>query len=1527
MNTSTPTSSSFPFLRRIPISTTTTTNLFFTTTTTSPPKPTSHFRLHTATNDITPTSIITHLSESNSIDQALLNLLRNRNTDEAWLLYSQSPHLPNPTCLSRLVSQLSYQNTKLGLDRAQSIIQRLRHEGQLHRLDSNSLGLLAVAASKAGQVLYSASIIKSMIKSGYLPHVKAWSAVVSRLAASGDDGPNEALKLFGSVVRRVRRFPDHSVVADSVPDTAAFNAALNACANLGDCKRFLQLFDEMPEFKAKPDVLSYNVMIKLCARAERKDLLVFVLEMILRQEIELCITTLHSLVAAYVGFGDLETAERMVQAMREGRLDLCKVLREAGDVDRVSKNESDVFAKLLPNSVDNSGVDPPLLPKPYYPDSRIYTTLMKGYMKEGRVTDTVRMLEAMRFQTDVASQPDHVTYTTVISAFVKAGSMDRARQVLAEMTRIGVPANRITYNILLKGYCEQLQIKNAKELMKEMTEDESIMPDVVSYNILINGCIMVDDSAGALAYFNEMRSRGIAPSKISYTTLMKAFSMSGQPKLASKVFDEMLKDQRVKVDIVAWNMLVEGYCRLGLLEEAKKVVQRMKENGVYPNVSTYGSLANGIALAKRPGEALILWNEIKERLEGQKNNEDPNAPPQLIPDEGLLDTLADICVRAAFFQKSLEIVACMEEYGISPNKTKYTRIYVEMHSRMFTSKHASRARQDRRVERKRAAEAFKFWLGLPNSYYGSEWRLDNIGGASRSAMEDEQRSDLEVKGFDEVMDFMQEDDDLISPSDDTFFNSESMKGITLADFAEDEMDREQVSQPPDSLGLETKNRNRKCNMRKSLAWDSAFFTSAGVLDPEELSSMIGGAEIGGRKVLPGIQEDDMRSSISTLDSDTLTLESLEAELFQDIRASIQKSNKAVSTVPSTNKSPIPSLTKTDLSSENKAKLPLRSTPKKLHKSAAESLKTKNQSRPEVTQDNHDNRFKAVPLSHPKLPNGSGKLSAIPPSPAKRVPIGSNHVAAEKHVPRRPISAVRGAPLAKLSASSKLSCVVPRPTATSKISVAVTLKDTKKEPSTLCYSTESSSSVSSSNITKSSLDSINKRNASKPTKPPTSTSTLKVPSRITSKGSNPPVMKTKAQPGNSRLSAYVKSTASNISNISPASSISEWSIESSSSTSTSQRICAEAAPFSMSGAVEGDHLLAFDSQGRSIDSKMEPDANTATGLSNNFSNGLKTHGTLPHPAAAKPSGLRMPSPKIGFFDGAKSLARPPKESVKVNCGVPKAEGLCSPNGGSSNAKMGKIQLRTSMSSGKKGGAQQAASVMKPSINMPEKKLPNSSTKKPGSLEATKVDPGSSSKLVSQKTAGKSRLNPGEASIDILEGKSHDRSSRQNDTIIGGDIGVTGVDGTAKFCSSLDDDSSQQADQPPSKIALYKINSLVDKEEATFEKEFSVKGSMEAKGEGLDFQRDLVISHDACNDGKRPSHDHAKLEHSSILNSNTGAPNLLNIASVTEGSEDGFSAALTNRNVVHEKSYVGGSVALTETAEKYMEELQLDSVHNE
>lgn len=61
--------------------------------------------------------------------------------------------------------------------------------------------------------------------------------------------------------------------------------------------------------------------------------------------------------------------------------------------------------------------------------------------------------------------------------------------------------------------------------------------------------------------------------------------------------------------------------------------------------------------------------------------------------------------------------------------------------------------------------------------------------------------------------------------------------------------------------------------------------------------MIKGAEKIEMQKLPGIQEDMQRStdSISTLVSEDLMLENFEAELFEDIRASIQKSSKAYNT--------------------------------------------------------------------------------------------------------------------------------------------------------------------------------------------------------------------------------------------------------------------------------------------------------------------------------------------------------------------------------------------------------------------------------------------------------------------------------------------------------------------------------------------------------------------------------------------------------------------------------------------------------
>lgn len=130
-------------------------------------------------------------------------------------------------------------------------------------------------------------------------------------------------------------------------------------------------------------------------------------------------------------------------------------------------------------------------------------------------------------------------------------------------------------------------------------------------------------------------------------------------------------------------------------------------------------MVKGYAQAGKSGDVLVMWREIKQRTE--------DAIQPLQPDEVLLNCLVDTCVRAGYFQRALEVVACMEEKGIPANKTKYKRIFIELYSDLYTSRHASQRRRDRSEEKRGAVEAFKFWLGLPNKYYGAEdWSPDEF---------------------------------------------------------------------------------------------------------------------------------------------------------------------------------------------------------------------------------------------------------------------------------------------------------------------------------------------------------------------------------------------------------------------------------------------------------------------------------------------------------------------------------------------------------------------------------------------------------------------------------------------------------------------------------------------------------------------------------------------------------------------------------------------------------------------------------
>ncbi|XP_004306231.1 PREDICTED: uncharacterized protein LOC101306163 [Fragaria vesca subsp. vesca] len=496
---------------------------------------------------------------------------------------------------------------------------------------------------------------------------------------------------------------------------------------------------------------------------------------------------------------------------------------------------------------------------------------------------------------------------------------------------------------------------------------------------------------------------------------------------------------------------------------------------------------------------------------------------------------------------------------------------------------------------------------------------------------------------------------------------------------------EQVIQPSESLEPVMTKKRGKYNLRESIAWNSAFLTGPGVLDAEELSSMIDGDKSETR-MLPGIQEEIYRSTdtISTLESDTLTLESVEANLFEDVRASIQRSSNASkeadenikvgSGVVEEDRSTCASKG-LDFASQDKARRRPAFKKTSIDVQKPGILKQQASRCPQVSQSVSTSGGSSKSfLKRPKVLGNPNPSSA---ALTKRASTGGALVKVEKDTVKSTTG--RGAPVSKAPLSSR---IVPQPRPSTKSSHLGASPATRREVTS--SSIDSSGSTASSSISKSPFNSRRKTDS------PSSGSTFKTSPRIEPRN--------KSQSGKPHLSSNMIPVTKLLSNISPAASVSEWSSESSRASLDTISL--------KSGSVDFDAPLILDLQNHGKDLSTVGHETQATGLLRRSVVNAPMERNGAPPPTSKPSGLRLPSPKIGFFDGVKSAGSTPNGSKQPHPLVPSSSPkygtrTVSLSGGQSKGKLGKLQpARTVMKEGsKKPDTQQTASNMKPTSSVP------------------------------------------------------------------------------------------------------------------------------------------------------------------------------------------------------------------------------------
>lgn len=126
----------------------------------------------------------------------------------------------------------------------------------------------------------------------------------------------------------------------------------------------------------------------------------------------------------------------------------------------------------------------------------------------------------------------------------------------------------------------------ALELFSQI-KDKGQMPDVVAHTAVVEAYVNAGQAKEAHKVFLRMLASGVLPNAYTYRVVIRGLAESGDVKLmkeAKKYFDQMVaRGMKPNAGIVVGAF--EGLVEVGMEDEARVMVEMVKEKGVLPEES------------------------------------------------------------------------------------------------------------------------------------------------------------------------------------------------------------------------------------------------------------------------------------------------------------------------------------------------------------------------------------------------------------------------------------------------------------------------------------------------------------------------------------------------------------------------------------------------------------------------------------------------------------------------------------------------------------------------------------------------------------------------------------------------------------------------------------------------------------------------------------------------------------------------------------------------------------------------------
>lgn len=141
---------------------------------------------------------------------------------------------------------------------------------------------------------------------------------------------------------------------------------------------------------------------------------------------------------------------------------------------------------------------------------------------------------------------------------------------------------------------------------------KGIVPDVVTYNALIDGCCKTYRVGRALELFEDMKKRGIVPNRVTYDSLIRYYSAVNEVDRAIEVLREMQRLNHGRPGSSSYTPIIHTLCEGGRLVDAWRFLTELVDVGLVPREYTYRLVCDKLRLAGEDG--LLLDGEVHDRI-------------------------------------------------------------------------------------------------------------------------------------------------------------------------------------------------------------------------------------------------------------------------------------------------------------------------------------------------------------------------------------------------------------------------------------------------------------------------------------------------------------------------------------------------------------------------------------------------------------------------------------------------------------------------------------------------------------------------------------------------------------------------------------------------------------------------------------------------------------------------------------------------------------------------------------------------